>query len=176
VITPRIPHVKYDYPFPVYSFKSVRVPYAEYRAGHPFTPFLVKKLKKLGIDIIHAHSPFTAMLLARQLRHYLRVPIVFTQHTKWDFDIAEAVPTKVLQKRIERLAYRNLSEADEMWAVSKGAGEHLVSRGYKGSYLVMPNGTDFSRSEPDPTVISKINSELNLSDGVPILLFVGRMM
>ena len=176
VIAPRVPDLKYDYPFPVYRFPSVKLPYDQYRAGHPIVPHLIRKLKPLNIDILHAHSPFISMTLARQLRRYMKVPIVFTQHTKWDFDISTAVSSKMLQKKIERYVYWNLSKADELWAVSRGAGEHLISRGYKGNYIVMPNGTDFPKGSVDPELQAQINSRFNLPDGVPVLLFVGRMM
>ena len=176
VIAPRTPHLEYDYPFPVYGFPSVKILYDEYRAGHPFVPHLMTKLKPLDIDILHAHSPFISMTLARELRRHLKIPVVFTQHTKWDYDIAMAVSSKMLQKSIERYAYRNISKADDLWAVSRGAGEHLVSRGYKGKYIVMPNGTDFPQRKADPELLAQINARHDLPEGVPVLLFVGRMM
>jgi len=176
VIAPRIPHLKYDYPFPVYGFKSIKVLYDEYRAGHPFTPYLIRKLRAMDTDILHAHSPFISMTLARELRRYLKVPIVFTQHTKWDQDIAAALSSKLLRRKIERYAYKNMSRADDLWAVSRGAGEHLISRGYEGSYIVMPNGTDFLPGTADPEMLAQINRRFSLPEGVPVLLFVGRMM
>lgn len=176
VITPRVPNVEYSYPFRFYGLTSFKLPYAEYRAGHPFTPKLIRELKAMNIDIIHAHSPFISMTIARQLRYFLNIPIVFTQHTKWEFDISRAISIKVLQKKIERYAYKNLSSANELWAVSHGAGKYLVNCGYKGSYIVMPNGTDFSQEDADPIFLSQINTQFDLLDNVPILLFVGRMM
>jgi len=176
VITPRMPHIKYDYPFPVYGFSSVSFPYADYRAGHPFMPYLVNTLKSMKIDILHAHSPFTPILLARQLRRHLKIPIVFTQHTKWDFDLAQAISSKVLAREIEHYVYKSISKSDELWAVSRGAGEYLHTRGYKGDYIVMPNGTDFKKVRPDPAFIENINKRYDLPYGVPVLLFVGRMM
>ena len=175
VVAPRMPHLKYHYPFPVYGFPSVRLPYDVYRAGHPFLPRLISKLREMEIDILHAHSPFISMTLARELQRYLKIPIVFTQHTKWDSDIAIAVSFRVLQRKLERYAYRNISKADELWSVSHDAGEYLKSRGYNGEYVVMPNGTDFPRGEADPELLAQINSRYDLPDGVPVFLFVGRM-
>jgi glycosyltransferase involved in cell wall biosynthesis len=177
VVTPRVPGVAYDgYPFPVYSFLSVGLPYAEYRAGHPLTPKLLSKLKAMDIDIVHAHSPFVSMTVARQLRRFLDVPVVFTQHTKWDYDIKRAVPTKVLQKGVGRFVYNNINKVDDMWAVSRGAAEYLIERGYGGSYIVMPNGTDFVKGSAARAAVERLNSRYSLPGGVPVLLFVGRMM
>ncbi|MCL2249203.1 MAG: glycosyltransferase [Oscillospiraceae bacterium] len=176
VVTPKVPGLKYDYPFKVYGFPSVSVHYSHYRAGHPFIPYLARKLKKMNIDVIHAHSPFTSMLLARQLRRILDIPIVFTQHTKWHYDIAQAVSSRTLRREIERYAYMNIKAADEVWAVSRGAGEYLVSRGYKGDYVVMPNGSDVTAVSSDSSLELGLREKLKLPDDVPVLLYCGRMM
>jgi len=176
VITPRVPKTKYDYPFPVYTFQSVGLPYAEYRAGHPFIPHLAVKLKEMKIDILHVHSPFTAMTIARQLRYFLKIPIVFTQHTKWNFDIERAISSRLLQKNILRYAYQNINAVEEVWAVSRGTGEYLNEHGYKGEFLVMQNGTDFSQTPVKPALIKDIEKSFKLPNNTPTLLFVGRMM
>ncbi|MCL2227626.1 MAG: glycosyltransferase [Oscillospiraceae bacterium] len=176
VIAPRVPSVNYSYPFPVYTYKSVGLPYAEYRAGHPFIPWLVAKLKAMNVDILHVHSPFISMTLARQLRFFLNVPIIFTQHTKWSFDISRAVSVRVPQKMIAYYAHSNISTADEVWAVSRGAGEYLLSHGYRGDFVVMPNATDFPVGGVDTALLRGISSQFGLPDSVPVLLFVGRIM
>jgi len=176
VVTPKVPGLRYDYPFKVYGFPSVSVHYSHYRAGHPFIPHLARKLKKMNIDVIHAHSPFTSMLFARQLRRFLDIPIVFTQHTKWHFDIAQAVSSNTLRREIERYAYMNIRAADEVWAVSHGAGEYLKSRGFKGDYVVIPNGSDSIDTTKSNSTQARLCETLNLSENVPVLLFVGRMM
>jgi glycosyltransferase involved in cell wall biosynthesis len=176
VVAPWQPGVKYAYPFPVYCFNSLGVGYHDFRAGHPFIPKLMAMMQKLDIDIIHAHSPFIAMTVARQLRQFLKIPIVFTQHTKWDYDIAEAVPVKSVARNIERFVYNNINAADDVWAVSWQTGEYLLERGYRGDYIVMPNGTDFPKGDVDDALLHDLNSRFDLPVGVPVLLFVGRMM
>jgi len=176
VVAPRQPGVKYDYPFPVYCFNSLSTGYHEFRAGHPFMPKLISQMYKLKIDIIHAHSPFIAMAAARQVRKFLRIPIVFTQHTKWDYDLARAIPVKSFANNLERFAYYNINAADDVWAVSNQTGEYMYERGFKGSYMVMPNGTDFPKGEADETLLRSIKGRFNLPCNVPVLLFVGRMM
>ncbi|MDR1692403.1 MAG: glycosyltransferase [Oscillospiraceae bacterium] len=176
VVAPRMPKVRYDYPFRFYGFSSVGLPYHEYRAGLPYMPKLRRLFAEMEIGLIHAHSPFVSMTIASRLRRALHIPVVFTQHTKWDYDIACAVPTKPLQRRIERFAYSNIAKADEVWAVSRGTGEHLISRGYKGSYIVMPNATDFPQRPADPERLAGINRKYNLPGKVPVLICVCRMM
>ena len=42
-------------------------------------------------DLIHCHCPVTSAMLARALRDRIHVPLVFTYHTKFDIDIANAI-------------------------------------------------------------------------------------
>jgi glycosyltransferase involved in cell wall biosynthesis len=148
----------------------------EYRAGYPYMPSLAKKIGEMGIDIIHAHSPFTAMTIAQKLRKKFNVPIVYTQHTKWEFDIARAVGIPVIAKALEKYVYKNINAADDVWAVSQKTGEHIKNRGFSGEFTVMQNGTDFPRAETDPALLADIEKKYPIGDNVPVFLFVGRMM
>jgi len=159
VITPKAPKAVYEHPYPVYAYNSVPLPYSHYRFGYPFTPSLVPMLKKMKIDIIHSHSPFMAMSIARHLRYSLKAPVVFTQHTKWNYDIEKGVPTKLLQWAFVKKVYSNIQKADEVWAVSTGAGEYLIENGYKGNYRVMLNGTDFPKGMADEVMVGRLTKD-----------------
>lgn len=177
VVTPHVPGRNYlNYPFPVFHYPSLRLPKMEYRIGYPFLPALSKKFKEYEIDIIHAHSPFMAMSVSRQLRKVLDIPIVYTQHTKWEFDIARAVGIPAVRKSIEKYIYRNINAADDVWAVSQKAGEHIANRGFKGDFIVMQNGTDFPRADANENLIKDIRQKYGINENLPLFLFVGRMM
>ncbi|MCL2814028.1 MAG: glycosyltransferase [Oscillospiraceae bacterium] len=177
VVTPHVPGRDYSvYPFPVFRFSSLPLPNMEYRAGYPFMPSLIKKIEELKIDIIHAHSPFTAMTISKKLQKKFDVPIVYTQHTKWEYDIASAVGIPLIAKALEKYIYKNINAADDVWAVSKKTGEHITGRGFSGEFTVMQNGTDFLRVEADPELTGEINQKYDLVEDVPVFLFVGRMM
>ena len=177
VVTPHVPGRDYSvYPFPVFHFSSLPLPNMEYRAGYPFMPSLIKKIEELEIDIIHAHSPFTAMTISKKLRKKFDVPIVYTQHTKWEYDIASAVGIPMIAKTLEKYIYKNINSADGVWAVSQKTGEHITGRGFSGEFTVMQNGTDFLRGDADPELMRDINQKYDLGENIPVLLFVGRMM
>ena len=63
------------------------------------------------------------------LRSRLNLPLVFTYHTKFDVDIANAVHGRLLQEEATRLLVQNISACDEVWTVSRGAGENLCALG-----------------------------------------------
>ena len=178
VVTPYYPEADDSvYPFPVLRYPSVDMTkFVGYRAGVPFSPELMKKLEDSRFDIIHSHCPITSTMVARSLRDRIDVPVVFTYHTKFDIDIANAVRSKLLQEGAARLLVENISACDEVWTVSEGAGENLRKLGYQGEYRVMPNGVDFPRGRVDEKLISEVTGGFDLPAGLPVFLFVGRMM
>ena len=145
VVTPYYPKADDSvYPFPVIRYPSVDVTrLVGYRAGLPFSPEIAARLEKSQFDIIHSHCPITSTMLARSVRERLDVPLVFTYHTKFDIDIANAIRLKILRGEAAKILAENISACDEVWTVSNGAGENLRKLGYQGDYLVMPNGVDF---------------------------------
>ena len=132
VVTPYYPDADDSvYPFPVVRYPSVDMTkLVGYRAGMPFSPEIATKLEKAHFDIIHSHCPITSTMLARSVRARLDVPLVFTYHTKFDIDIANAIRSKRLQEEAAKILVENISACDEVWTVSNGAGENLRKLGY----------------------------------------------
>ena len=82
-------------------------------------------------------------------------PLVLTYHTKYDVDIAKAVRGKLLQESAIRALMQNIASCDEVWVVSRGAGENLRSLGYEGDYIVMENGVDVPRGRVSDEAIGQ---------------------
>ena len=178
VFTPYYPDADdSQYAFPVYRYPSLDLSkQVGYRAGIPFSPKLMGTVKDAGFDIIHSHCPVSSTLLARSLRETLDVPVVMTYHTKFDIDIANAVQGKLVQAEMIQLLVKNIDACDEVWTVSRGAGENLRSLGFDKPYVIMPNGVDFPKGRVSEELVQEVTGGLDLPAGVPVLLFVGRMM
>lgn len=178
VVTPYYPDTDDSaFPFPVLRYPSIdSTKLVGYRTGFPLSAELMAKIDARHFDLIHSHCPVTSTILARMLRDKMNVPLVFTYHTKFDIDIANAIHSKLLQETSVRLLVDNISACDEVWTVSRGAGENLRSLGYEGDYLVMPNGVDFPAGRLPEEQVAAATAELDLPRDVPVFLFVGRMM
>ena len=178
VVTPSNPEADdAAFPFPVCRYPSLDTTrLVGYRAGLPFSPEIQNTLEDDGFDIIHSHCPISSTLLARLLRERIDVPLVMTYHTKFDIDIANAIRSRILQEEAKRLLVQNIAACDEVWTVSRGAGENLRSLGYEGDYIVMPNGVDFPRGRVEDSLIEQVTADYDLPEGLPLFLFVGRMM
>ena len=177
VSTPYYPGAEDDYPFEVIRYKSLdTTKLVGYRAGMPLNVNELSMYVDKDIDILHCHCPIASMYLARVLRNELEKPIILTYHTKFDIDIKRSVDGKLLQDVAINTLVSNISAADEVWCVSRGAGENLKSLGYKGDYIVMPNGVDFEKGKAPEKEIENLRQQHSLSPDVPTYLFVGRMM
>lgn len=178
VVTPDYPEThddQYDYPIIRYPSIDTRN-FIGFMAGVPFSPTVAKSLKQEKIELLHCHCPSAALWIAREMRFKLKAPVVFTYHTKYDVDILKAFKLKMLSSNVVKVMINNISSCDEVWTVSKGAGENLKSLGYKGEYTVMPNGVDMPLGRVSDEKIQEAVEGYDLPAGVPVFLFVGRMM
>lgn len=178
VVTPSHPQADdKKYSFPVIRYPSVNFSKMDdYMAGIPFSPNVAKSVSEHKIDILHSHCPVMSNIMARELRSIANVPIVFTYHTKFDVDIENLFDNEHVRKACKKALVSNISSCDEIWTVSKGAGENLRELGYTGDYIIMPNGVDLPKERVPESLITSVTGSYDLPSDVPIYLFVGRMM
>ena len=179
VATPRYPGASYDgYPYDVVPYSSINIGnlMEGYRAGNPLDIPAIAELMGTEPDIIHTHCPAISTIVARSLRVRTKAPVIFTYHTKFDVDIAHAVNSAFIKKEAAKILVDNITACDEVWTVSHGAGENLRSLGYEGEYRVVENGVDFPRGGVDDTLVRETTKDYDLPEGVPVFLFVGRII
>ena len=177
--TPQYPDAHYEqYPYRVVAYPSFDTTalMSGYRAGYPFSGPAAEELSAFGPDVIHSHCPVASTILGRLLRERTQAPLVFTYHTKFDVDIHRAVKLPLAAEEAIKVMVANIEACDEVWAVSRGAGENLKSLGYTGDWRVMNNGVDFARGRVAQADVDRVTAGCDLPAGVPVLLFVGRMM
>ncbi|MCI8400687.1 MAG: glycosyltransferase family 4 protein [Lachnospiraceae bacterium] len=175
--TPYYPGAEDEYSFPVVRYRSVDTTrLVGYRTGYPFSASALRELEGEKIDVIHSHCPIMSTLLARTLRKTVGAPIILTYHTKFDIDIARDIRPVLLQSAAVKVLVKNISACDEVWVVSRGAGENLRSLGYQGEYRIMENGVDFPRGAVAWETCRTLDREYEIKPGLPVFLFVGRLM
>lgn len=177
--TPRYPDVSYEgYPYKVVAYPSFDTTdfVKGYRTGYPLSIREIAQMAESKPDIIHTHCPAASAIMARILRKETGAPVIFTYHTKFDVDIARAVGEGILKKEAIKAMISNIEACDDVWVVSEGAGENLRSLGYEGELRVMPNGVDFPKGRASEEAVKEINAAYDLPTGVPMFLFVGRLM
>lgn len=177
VSTPYYPDIKDNYDFEVLRYASVdTTSLVGYRAGMPLDLKYLQQFAGRNVDIIHSHCPIASNYMARIMRDTIKKPLVFTYHTKFDIDIRNAITGKLIQEAAIKALVSNIEPCDDVWVVSRGAGENLKSLGYSGDYVVMPNGVDFPKGQVSRKKQDQVMQEYHLTHDRPIYLFVGRMM
>ena len=169
--TPEYPDGKYDdYPYEVVAYPSFDTAAQTngYRTGNPLVGKAVSKLAEFKPDIIHAHGPASALVVARLVREMTGAPIVFTYHTKYDIDIRRAAKINLIAEETIKAMVGNIEACDEVWTVSDGAGKSLKALGFQGDYRVMNNGVDFAKGRVDSETVKKVTAGYDLPEDVPM--------
>lgn len=148
-----------------------------YRAALPFLDTKIKKvIKEGGYDIIHMHSPFTLAHFALKQGKKLKIPVVFTFHTKFKDEFKNRLKSGALVKFMMNYVMNCINGSDCITTVSRGSIETLKEYGCIkcGEVKVIYNGTDMPPMAADREVVAKIRKELGL-DGNFAFMFAGRL-
>lgn len=178
IVTPKNPNQQdKKYPYEIFRYKSWWVPSKEgYSIGWPFKESLSYNIIERDFDLLHSHAPLATSYFFRLVNRKKRIPTVLTYHTKYEYDIDKRVPTKKAKAFAKRFIRRNVEAADEVWVTSEGSAESLRNIGYKGDYIVMPNGCDMPRTEVPQEIIDELKSKHSIPDNVPVFIYTGRMI
>lgn len=177
IVTPKNPNQEdYKYKYKIYRYKSLFTFGEGYPVGWPFKRQFSEDIIDMKFDILHSHCPIATSYFFRRVNRIKRIPQVLTYHTKYEYDFESRIPGYPLRHRAYGFLLNNIKSADEVWVTSEGTAQSLRKVGYEGDYIIMPNGCDLpiSRfSDDDKDIIRRKHS---IPAGIPILIFVGRMM
>lgn len=161
-------------PFEIVDYKAAPLPgMKQYKQGEaPMDPHYRKRMRMIPLDIVHAHSPFTAGSEALRLAVQRKIPLVGTFHSKYYDDFLKATKSETLAKLGTKFVVDFFHRCDEVWAVGDSTADVLRSYGYKGDIQVMPNGV--ALRTVDPAAVKEVNRRWQLGSD-PMILFVGQM-
>lgn len=161
-------------PFEIVDYKAAALPgMKQYKQGEaPMDPHYRKRMKMIPLDIVHAHSPFTAGSEALRLAVQRKIPLVGTFHSKYYDDFLKATKSEMLAKWGTKFVVDFFNRCDEVWAVGDSTADVLRSYGYEGDIQVMPNGVALRTVEQD--AVKEVNRRWQLGND-PVFLFVGQM-
>lgn len=152
------------------------IPLAETGAYLSFRyPRRIRRLLQ-SMDLVHAHHPFLSARLALRYCRPFNIPVVFTNHTRYDLYaqaylpvVPEQVGTAFLQAYMPWLC----REVDLVIAPSAGLQRVLAGFGVQSPIAVLPNGVDLAPfRQPGPPVDPE---SLGLAPGGMLLIYVGRL-
>ena len=176
VITPKKLGANYgQYPYEVLDYVSVPVPFR-----HPYVtgiaqidPLLRAKLYRRRFKIVHAHSPFSAGLMALQVAKTQHIPLVATFHSKFKDDFREVIPSDMVVDQAIKIVMEFFDRADEVWVPQASVEEVIREYGFKGHVEVVDNGSDLVANYPD-SYFKDARKALDIAPDEFVFLFVGQ--
>ena len=160
----------------VFRFISIPAPtMPDFALPIPISINLGPTIRRIGLDIIHVHSPFLlGRLGARAARRY-KLPLVFTFHTLYDQYVHYLPLGEEPARRLVRSISRDFCNKYCRLVISpsRTVANHLRTLGVKVPVRTIPTGVDLNEfSNADPRWLKE---SYNLDNRSRVLLFVGRL-
>ncbi|NTU55967.1 MAG: glycosyltransferase family 4 protein [Anaerolineales bacterium] len=127
------------------------------------------------MDVVHVHHPFLSGRLAISYCRSENIPIVYTNHTRFDL-YAQArmpfMPVEVSNGLLQAYMPDFCSEMDLVISPSRGMEKVLRQYGIQGHIEVVPNGVDLTRFH-NAAPLSR--SDFGFKDDDILLVYAGRI-
>jgi glycosyltransferase involved in cell wall biosynthesis len=128
------------------------------------------------MDLIHLHHPFLSGRLAIRYARPYEIPIVFTNHTRYDLyahAYLPVIPDGISTTFLENYLTSFCREVDLVIAPSAGLRDVLIKMGVDAHVEVIPNGVDLS---PFSALANPVpRQSLGFEDSHVLLIYVGRL-
>jgi glycosyltransferase involved in cell wall biosynthesis len=128
------------------------------------------------MDIFHVHHPFLSGRLALRYSRSRRIPVLFTNHTRYDLYArvyVRLIPESLMDLFLRAYLPRFYRACSLVIAPSEGARQFMLSLGKGYSVEVVPNGVDLA---PFYNVSSPMHrAVLGFSPEDVVLAYVGRL-
>lgn len=160
----------------VFRFISVPAPtMPDFSLPIPISVQLGPTIKKIGLDIIHVHSPFLlGSLGARAARRY-KLPLIFTFHTLYE-QYVHYIPfaEKTSKQLVQVIARDFCNRCNMVVAPSQLVVNYLRRIGVEAPLVTIPTGIDLDEFIDLDTNWLKDNYGI-FKEKEKVLLFVGRL-
>ena len=162
------------FPYQLVEYVASSVPgLKQYKVGEAvLDAHYRQRIRMIKLDVIHAHSPFTAGSEALRLASVRKLPLVATFHSKDYDDFLKATRSESIAKMGVKLVVSFYNRCDEVWAVGKNTADVLREYGYEGEIQVMPNGATMRTASASD--VAEVNRRWNLGSE-PLIFFAGQM-
>lgn len=127
----------------VIRYPSFPVSIAKAPVPDVMTRVFEKKVKELGIDLIHVHHPAIVGNVALYLKKKYKIPVVFTYHTRYEQYLYYVKPLERIERRtgiIEKYLEYFCKKCDMVVAPTPGIQTYLERKNMDVPIRVMPTG------------------------------------
>ncbi|MDV6316412.1 glycosyltransferase [Idiomarina sp. HP20-50] len=140
---------------------------SEFRFANIFSGAVRKKVKAFKPDIIHVHHPFWIGSLGVFMARRLKVPVVYTYHTRLEhYAHFVFLPGSLFRNIIAHFLVRRFAnKCDGVIVPTQSTEEYLRMIGVKRPTFVQPTGIEFDRfQQVAPEQVDTLRQQQSLSD------------
>ncbi len=159
----------------VFRFVSIPAPtIPDFALPIPISVQLGSTIRRIGLDIIHVHSPFLLGRLGARAARRFDLPLVFTFHTLYDQYVHYLPLARDTSRRLVQLIGRDFcNRCDLVVTPSQLVANYLLRIGVHAPLRTIPTGVDLQEfDEADPRWLHRV---YRIGSDRKILLFVGRL-
>lgn len=140
---------------------------------------LAAQRKVRSMDVIHVQHPFLSGQLALRYARARGVPVIFTNHTRYDLYahhyLPWFIPKAVSQTFLQTYLPNFCQQCDLVIAPSPGIAGVLRDLGVAAEIKVIPNGIDLSPFRIPDRAPAPVRAELRLPEDALVLMYLGRL-
>jgi 1,2-diacylglycerol 3-alpha-glucosyltransferase len=129
-----------------------------------------------SMDVLHVHHPFVTGRIAVRYGKRYGIPVVYTNHTRYDLyaqHYLPLLPDALAPTFLEAYLPSFTSKCDLVIAPSKGLHDVLRGYGVTSHIEIIPNGIDLEPFQNPRTRYTR--AELGLSESAKVMIYVGRI-
>jgi len=159
----------------IHRFASVPAPgNPDYTLAIPVSPRIYALNKKLGLDLVHVHSPFILGLYGAKVARRYQLPLVFTYHTMYDQYVHYVPVARELARDVTVKYSRHFcNQCDLVIAPSSEVREMVGQHGIQTPVAVIPTGVPLRKfAQGDDEWLRRY---YQIDKEKLICLFVGRL-
>ncbi|AZM96775.1 glycosyltransferase [Vreelandella venusta] len=150
----------------------------EFRLTNPFSARFRHCLQRFKPDIIHVHHPFWLGSMGLWMGRRLRVPVVYTYHTRLEhYAHFVPLPGALFRNLISHSLIKHFSNRCQGVIVpTYSAEEYLRMIGVKTPTLIQPTGIDTARfADTDRDALEELRHQLSIDPTDTVLVSVSRI-
>ncbi|MDQ7735092.1 glycosyltransferase [Halomonas sp. SpR1] len=151
--------------------------HAEFRLANIFSWRLLKRVRAFAPQVIHVHHPFWVGRAGQLLGRLLRVPVVYTYHTRLEhYAHYVPLPGPLFRNLISHaLVKRFANGCDAVIVPTSSAEEYLRIIGVKQPIFVQPTGIEYERfATVDSAALDTLRQRYRL-EGKRVLVSISRL-
>ncbi|EEG76378.1 glycosyltransferase family 4 protein [Dethiobacter alkaliphilus] len=172
IFAPKYPD--YEKEAGVFRFASVPTPtYPDFAIALPFSLYLRSTIKRLNLDVIHVHSPFSMGLLGARTAKRYDLPLVFTYHTMYDQYVHYLPFAQDISRKVVLKLSSNFCNRCDLVITPTEVIRKIVAPNVQTRVEAVPTGIEVD--EFDGADRTWLRREYNISPDEKILLHLGRL-